>query len=500
MTDEELINLYDELIPEDMSFEEASDKFESISDHPQIDALRRMLCNGMLYVFSGGYTQYDKRYFKKNDLMQLFNKNVAMLPEKYNYYHAMSCFLNGDEKSCMELLIKDMELTAKKDVKEGDIVEDYLEPFKQGFDGFWTNIADTLANYNAKESIIKLCRMFGEYYATDDVNKRVDILSDFIQKYPDFISPRELMAVVCFENLKLYNNAIAYLQQVEDKSMIYANTKEEVYFMLAFSFGKINNLKKEEEYYRKALEAWSEEPYALNNLGYCLYKQKRYDEAEKIFLQCLEENRDGLYPANNYVRTLIADGKNKAAKEFIAEGKYKVSKYWRERVEKLPNINAVPKLYTDDDEADDEAIGTEEAKFDTAKKREQFSSEKVLEDELNMRIESGASVFGKKLKIYKRKGEYGRQYIIPIGRLDLLCEDDKGDLYIIELKKDSGYDDPYKQTAAYLDWFEKHRLKNGQKVYGIICLNNPNKSLIEKVRNDPRVMLYEYSISYTRIN
>ena len=82
-----------------------------------------------------------------------------------------------------------------------------------------------------------------------------------------------------------------------------------------------------------------------------------------------------------------------------------------------------------------------------------------------MRIDAGVPVFGKRLKIYRRHGEYGRQYIIPVGRLDLLAEDEKGDLYIIELKKDSGYDDPYDQTAAYLDWFEKNHRKKGQKIY-----------------------------------
>ena len=59
------------------------------------------------------------------------------------------------------------------------------------------------------------------------------------------------------------------------------------------------------------------------------------------------------------------------------------------------------------------------------------------------------------LKVYKRKGEYGRQYIIPVGRLDLLCEDTVGNLYVVELKKDCGYDDAYEQTAQYLEWFEK---------------------------------------------
>ena len=130
-------------------------------------------------------------------------------------------------------------------------------------------------------------------------------------------------------------------------------------------------------------------------------------------------------------------------------------------------------------------------------KRQQFSNEKLLEDELTARIEQGIEVFGKKLKMYKKKGVYGRQFIIPIGRLDLLCEDDKGDLYIIELKKDSGYDDAYKQTAAYLDWFEQNDISKGKKVYGIICLNSPTKELIEKVHADKRMKLFEYQISYT---
>ena len=142
---------------------------------------------------------------------------------------------------------------------------------------------------------------------------------------------------------------------------------------------------------------------------------------------------------------------------------------------------------------------SQENAVDLGIKRQQFSNEKLLEDELTARIESGMEVFGLKLKMYKRKGVYGRQFIIPIGRLDLLCEDDKGDLYIIELKKDSGYDDAYKQTAEYLDWFEKDDISKGKKVYGIICLNSPSKELIDKVHKDKRMKLFEYQISYREI-
>ena len=120
-------------------------------------------------------------------------------------------------------------------------------------------------------------------------------------------------------------------------------------------------------------------------------------------------------------------------------------------------------------------------------KTHQFSSEKLLEDELTSRIESGTEVFGMNLKMYKRKGAYGRQFIIPVGRLDLLCEDDKGNLYVIELKKDSGYSDAYEQTAMYLDWFEKNKFAEGKKIYGIICLNSPTEDLLEKVHKDKRI-------------
>ena len=101
--------------------------------------------------------------------------------------------------------------------------------------------------------------------------------------------------------------------------------------------------------------------------------------------------------------------------------------------------------------------------------------------------------------MYRREGKYGRQFIIPIGRLDLLCEGTEGNLYIIELKKDSGYDDAYQQTVNYLNWFEKHFPDRKKNVYGIICLNSPSQELVKKVRGDKRIRLFEYQISYTEI-
>ena len=137
--------------------------------------------------------------------------------------------------------------------------------------------------------------------------------------------------------------------------------------------------------------------------------------------------------------------------------------------------------------------------IDIGGKREQFSNERLLEDELTLRIESGLPVFGLNLKIYKRPGEYGRQYIIPIGRLDLLCEDEQNNLYIIELKKDSGYDDVYRQITDYMNWFEQSKKFGKKHIYGVICLNNPTQKLIDQVHKEPRLKLFEYRISYQEI-
>ena len=134
---------------------------------------------------------------------------------------------------------------------------------------------------------------------------------------------------------------------------------------------------------------------------------------------------------------------------------------------------------------------------------EQFATEKILEDELTCRLEKGKPVFGMNLRIYDHPGDfYGRQYICNNGkmRLDLLCEDENDNFVIIELKKDSGYDDAFVQLSEYIKWFDENKVKDNQKTYGIICLNNPSEDLIQQVKANDRIKLFEYKISYTEIN
>lgn len=503
MTKEELVQiqeLYEKEFPENMSFEQAAIKLDTMNAHPDIQALRKMFCNGLVFALTEGFVKYDDKELVAYDgsLLKLVYENIEKLDKDNHFYWAFYYYLKKQYKKCKEFIHKLCQEEAKMDspLNEDGVLDLFLVPFKNAPDEIWNCITEEVKAINTEAGIPEFCDVISLYYRSTNNDEVVDALLSFIQKYPDYRSPNEMLGYTYY-NMSMWNNAIACFEKVEEEYYFFM---EDIYWMLAWASGKVKNFSDEEMYYRKSLELAPNMTFTLNNLGYSLYKQKKYREALEIFQKCLQEGKDLSCAGNNYVRVLIALGSNADAKKFIKEGKYKVSKALKDRVAKLDNHNK--RLRKDPVEEIEELVeddGAEKVTLDIGVKRQQFSNEKLLEDELTARIESGMPVFGMNLKIYKRKGEYGRQYIIPVGRLDLLCEDSAGNLYVVELKKDRGYDDAYVQTADYLDWFEKSPKFKDKKVYGIICLNSPTKQLIDKVHADKRMKLFEYQISYTEI-
>lgn len=510
----ELEKLYNDAFSECKTLEDEINIFNSLKGKYK-DEIRRMYCNSLLYTISQGYTKYKFESFKKDELIRTYLNTVKLLPAEHTYYHLTYHFFKQDNKKCLSMLeeyieglydeVKDKMKAPEDFINESVFIDSFFEPFKQAFDGFWPTLGTILKKYPTQEGIAELCLIVEQYYSCKTDDEALDLLLHMLQKYPNLILIKELVGYTYY-SMKMWNNAIAYFESVEENGIFFA--LHDLYFMLAWSYGKTKNHIEEEKYYKKTIEIFPNNVNSLNNLGYSLYLQKRYDEALEYFKKCLELEPNYIYASNNYVRALIALGKYNDAKSFVKSEKHKVSKDIKNKVEKLDNINIKPskKSISTDSQLIKESAeisedeSSQENSIDLGIKRQQFSNEKLLEDELTARIESGMEVFGLKLKMYKRKGVYGRQFIIPIGRLDLLCEDDNGDLYIIELKKDSGYDDAYKQTAAYLDWFEKNNdIAKGKKVHGIICLNSPSQDLIKNVHRDPRMKLFEYQISYREI-
>ncbi len=501
---ERLEKRYSELFKDSGDIMLLSNRLADMQSDPDIDKLRSVYINHLLYAFCAGYAKYpSKDTDEALHVKQLFCKNAALLPkhEENSYYFAVSSFFQHQKNDCIRYL-KQYLSSIRNSFTDGPMNEaewsDFLlDTFKNAYPGFWIEVSGLLKQYPCDPEVVEQCRVVEAYYRCNTDDEVIDLLLPFAGAHPNLSLPKELLGF-SFQEKRMWNNALACFEQVEGKSVLFYAS--DIYFQMAWCFGKLRHYSKEETYYKKCLEADETYPNALNNLGYCLYKKKAYEAAYSVFEQCLNEERDLPFAANNYVRLLLAQGKYQTAHEFVAKKRFKVSSDLLRRLCQHPAVDTpTPSVEATQPEEDNEADGNSS---DFGIKRQQFSSEKVLEDELSARIEMGFEVFGHKLKIYKRSGDfYGRQYPIAHGkwRLDLLCEDVDDNLFVIELKKDSGYDDPYEQTKQYVNWLKKHKCKKGKRVHGIICMSAPSNALIEKVRRDEEISLYEYQISYREI-
>ena len=495
---------FNELFPESMSTLEVFEELDKM-DPQEAAPYNEIACDDFFLRMCMNYSTYNFDGFGDEAVSlkeyRTFKLHYQKIPS-HTFYDAFDAFLRKDRSGVKKSLHSFIQAYATGDpFKEEDLTVVILA-FKNAYDGFWSLVKDEILRVPHDEIVIELCEVIDAFCHAETNDEAVQILEEAYQHHPGSHIINEMLGVAYYDG-KRYGNAIAAFERLylEDEKCYDAilNTQDQINFFLGYANDKLKDRKAAIKYYEKAIENNPACPYAANNLGYAYYREKQYEKAYAILKRCLDEKleQDIVYPVNNFARVLLAMGRNKEAKEFLRNAPAKISKAIREKIEAAPDKDSrkpSPEVIIEENEESSEPV----AKANIQRKGEQFQSEKVLEDELMMRMEAGMDVFGMPLKIYRRHGEYGRQYIFPNGRLDILAEDSEHNLYIIELKKDSGYDDAYKQTVEYIEWFQKHKAR-GKKVYGIICLNAPNRALVDAVRKDDRVKLYEYQISYTEI-
>ena len=509
MYTEELLKPYIkdlEAIQMDDSLEKLIEYIEKNKSTENFIALVEYCCDIFLDNIQRLFSKYDKQfeeyknsYPKEANLVKLYIKATGYIDtEKSPYYIAVSEFFKGNKDKTIENLRKAYSSAEHREstftIK--DLGYSFVGPFKEAFDGFWENVYDILSAVPTESGVLELCKAMPLFYNSTNAEESCAALEKVLTLAPNSEFVKELLAIN-YCNANMWGNAVALFEQIEEPpALLFLDDK---YFMMAWCYGKLKEFSNETFSYEKCIEIFPEHQYAMNNLGYAYYKAKQYNKALECFQQCLDNNRDSNIAANNYIRTLLSMKRFKDAKSFVKSTNFKISKALLEKVKKADSTNKritadkpiVEPLHEEPDAIVEKDVGI-------GVKKQQFTSEKILEDELMLRIESGIEVFGKKLKIYRRKGVFGRQYILSNGRrLDILAEDFEGNLYIIELKKDSGYDDAYEQTADYLKWFDENWKEKAKNIYGIICLNNPTEELLDKVHKNNRIKVFEYQISYT---
>lgn len=469
-------------------------------DH-NFPALIEYCCNNLLDIIQRLYYKYSDDIIQNSIEIKAYITITEWITDnQLPYYRAVAELFKGNTQKSLEYIHKANNQGFFYDGNDAftdiEFANCFLAPFKAGFPGFWTEIHDLIATFSVEPGVLELCKAVPLFYNSSDSSEICNALEIAYAANPNSVVVKELLAITLYDS-QLWGNAAALFEQIgDDPILLY---REHLYFMMAWCYGKIKELKSEIETYEKIADISEDGQYVINNLGNAYYKAKQFSKALDCFRKCLDNNWDTKYAANNYVRSLLALGRYKDAKDFVKNTTYKLQKNLLDRVASAECSNQRIKAdQAIDILADHDSSTISKKEIDIGVKKQQFTSEKILEDELALRIESGMPVFGIQMKIFRRKGIYGRQYILSNGRRpDLLAEDSEGNLYVIELKKDSGYDDAYAQTIDYLEWFDQNWSDKVKGIFGIICLNDPTQELLDKVHKNNRVRVFEYQISYT---
>ncbi|MBQ9110468.1 MAG: DUF91 domain-containing protein [Oscillospiraceae bacterium] len=476
-------------VPEDDEpwFLALSEAIEQCGGKQEDDLRQHMLSDALDHIVWNWDSYDDIEQLQKLPHMKFILRESSKTDDAY--FQSIYYFFRGKNRSCISYLRRFVSEYRKE--KDEEWFGLHFLPFKNAYKGFWDSVDRMFREYKLSPDLRILCCAAKAYYTSESNAEAVEVLCSLMQKIPDSPMLNELLGFAYYREGR-WQNAAAYLENVKTP---YLCSLCDLWFYKGWAYGKCRETLFEIQAYEKCREIDENGAFVLNNLGYSYYKAHQYQKALEIFEICLERKLDLRFSVNNYVSTLIALGQYKKAKQFAKNPPHKIAKYLLEKLKTKPDVNAKQTI----PDAPELGETTMQNNRFAVNAGTQFSSERLLEEELEERMNKGLPVFGMNLKMYRRKGIYGRQFIIPEGRLDLLAEDAKGNLYVIELKKDSGYDNAYEQTVRYLESPTMQKLSGKRKLYGIICLNDPSNKLIQAVKKDTRIRLFEYQISYSEV-
>jgi hypothetical protein len=88
------------------------------------------------------------------------------------------------------------------------------------------------------------------------------------------------------------------------------------------------------------------------------------------------------------------------------------------------------------------------------------------------------------------------EYIIDVGRIDLLCKDSRDNWVVIELKADWAGDEAVGQILGYMSWVREH-LPNGTSVRGIIVCKNTTGRVKAAITWVPGLSVKRFALNFS---
>ena len=235
MTDEELKSIedfYTKEFPGSMTAEEISAKLDTFNNHPNIQMLRRKFCDDLVFALTEGFVKYDGTSLVAYDgsLLKLVYENIEKLDKDCYFFWAFYYYLKKQYEKCKDNIHKVCSDQFKQGIlNEDGVLDFFLVPFKNAPDEIWDFTTDEIKSVNTEEGIPEFCDLISLYYRSNDNNAVVDALLSFIQKYPDYKSPNEMLGYTYY-NMSMWNNAIACFEKVEQEYYFFMS---DIYWMLA---------------------------------------------------------------------------------------------------------------------------------------------------------------------------------------------------------------------------------------------------------------------------
>lgn len=120
-----------------------------------------------------------------------------------------------------------------------------------------------------------------------------------------------------------------------------------------------------------------------------------------------------------------------------------------------------------------------------------FAAETHLRDYLAQNlsiVEAGLELFA------TDDGVSGVEFIVDVGRIDILARDRSGNFVVIELKVSRGPDEAAGQILRYVNWVRKHMAKGGP-VRGFLIAQAISDKIRYAIASDPEIRALQYQIS-----
>ncbi|MFW6030339.1 MAG: DEAD/DEAH box helicase family protein, partial [Halanaerobiales bacterium] len=324
-----------------------NDYEKKIIDNPDDNDIKRKYIDFLIDEISLNSKIDKKKYIKRlKELIEVFPEEKTLFDRSFLSY------INNDFKTSLKWLSKYIQ-NLKTTLSSDQYQYTFLLPFNTGFKGFWETIAKQ-SNINWPDSAqVYTSYGFMELFTNKNIDKALEFFRQSLKCKNDYWLASLKMGDIHYEKNN-WESAIKYYNLALKSSE--PQNYPDVYFKLAWSYGKLRKYKEEENAYRYCLNLEANFNNAWNNLGYSLYKQKKYKEALEIFNKSLEKDIDGKYPVHNKIETLKNLKRYEEALEFIKECKQKgvLTSRYTKNVEEIKELISKKKnndieLETDND-------------------------------------------------------------------------------------------------------------------------------------------------------